>query len=57
MRHYDHEPTISELFIQLEKEYAYCPAFMPQVKIPILGKVINKMINRVMVNTLVFFLL
>ena len=51
MRKYDHEPSMTELFDQLKEEYAYKPDFIPDIKIPILGKVITKKIVEGMVES------
>lgn len=57
MKKYDHEPTISELVQQLQEEYAYLPDFIDPIKIPIIGKKINKLIVESMVKTFVNFML
>ena len=57
MKTYDHEPTLYELADQLEKEYAYVPDFITDIKIPILGKIIKKKIKSGMVASFVNFLL
>lgn len=57
MKQYDHEPTLYELAQQLEEEYAFTPPFIPDIKIPILGKIIKRKILKNMVNSFVNFLL
>lgn len=53
MKQYDHEPTMTELFDQLGKEYAYAPDFIPIAKKPIIGKFISKMIGKQMIETFI----
>lgn len=55
MKQYDHEPTMSELLDQLEKEMKL-PNFIPEVKIPILKGGINKMIKKGMRKAFVFLM-
>lgn len=57
MKTYDHEPTLYELVQQLEEEDAFVPDFIPDIKIPILGKFIKKKIVKGMVGSFVNFLL
>lgn len=51
MKEYDHEPSMTELFDQLREEYAYKPDFIPDIKIPIIGKKITKAIIAGMVES------
>lgn len=51
MKQYDHEPSMVELFDQLREEYAYKPDFIPDIKVPIIGKKITKGIIAGMVET------
>ena len=51
MKEYDHEPSMTELFDQLREEYAYKPDFIPEIKIPIIGKKITKAIVAGMVES------
>ena len=51
MKEYDHEPSTTELFDQLREEYAYKPDFIPDIKIPIIGKKITKAIIAGMVES------
>lgn len=53
MKKYDHEPTISELLDQFLQEDMLIPAIMPQVKIPVVGNIINKKIKAVLRDTFV----
>ncbi len=53
MKQYDHEPTISELLDQLQKEDMEIPSFMPQIKIPVVGKIINNKIKESLRDTYV----
>ena len=57
MKTYDHEPTLYELANQLEEEYAYVPGFIPDIKIPILGKIIKKKITQGMTASFINFLI
>ena len=51
MKEYDHEPSMTELFDQLREEHAYKPDFIPDIKIPIIGKKITKAIIAGMVES------
>ena len=52
MKQYDHEPTIEELLDQLEKEDMVLPDFLPKIKIPIIGKIIEKKMKSAMRDAL-----
>lgn len=54
MKQYDHEPTMTELFAQLEKEYAYVPDFLPPItRAPIIKHVAGKFIKKAMVDNVI----
>ncbi|MBQ7736722.1 MAG: hypothetical protein IJT62_02665 [Oscillospiraceae bacterium] len=53
MKQYDHEPTISELLDQFQQEDMEIPSFMPQIRIPIVGKIINNKIKAALRDTYV----
>lgn len=52
----EQNPSLYDLFAQLEKDVTP-PDFIPPVKIPILGKFIEKKINQALVSTFSLFII
>ena len=54
MKTYDHEPTIAELFDQLEEEYATIPDFLPAfLRWPVIRKLVGPIVKKAMIDNVI----